>query len=54
MREKMIKAFSLFTPMALVCWYVDEPGAALIVGLIGFVANLELIKTKIKNNGTIL
>ena len=50
----MIKAFSLFTPMALVCWYVEEPGAAVIVGLIGFIANLELINKKIKNNGTIL
>jgi len=46
MKEKLIKAFSLFTPMSLVCWYVDEPRAAIAVFIIGFIANLELIKYK--------
>ena len=46
MRDKLIKAFSLFTPMSVVCWYVEEPGAALIVFAIGFIANLELINKK--------
>ena len=46
MREKLVKAFSLFTPMALVCWYVDEPRAAIAVFTIGFIANLELINRK--------
>jgi len=46
MKDKLINAFSLFTPMSVVCWYVEEPGAALIVFAIGFIANLELINKK--------
>ena len=46
MRDKITKAFSTFTPMSVACWYVDEPRAAIAVFIIGFIANLELIKNK--------
>ena len=49
MKEKITKAFTLFIPMSVVCWYVEEPGAAVIVFIIGFTAALELINLKIND-----
>ena len=49
MREKITKAFTLFLPMSVVCWYVEEPRAAVAVFIIGFFATLELINLKISN-----
>ena len=47
MREQVIKAASTLTPMSLVCWYVDEPRAAIAVFIIGFIASLERLEIKI-------
>ena len=47
MKEQIIKSFSALTPMSLVCWYVDEPRAAVLVFVIGFIALLELIEIKL-------
>jgi hypothetical protein len=49
MREKITKAFTLFLPMSAVCWYVEEPGAAVAVFIIGFFATLELINLEMNN-----
>lgn len=47
MKKTILKATSLLTPMSLVCWYVDEPGAAVAVFIIGFIATLERLEIKI-------
>jgi hypothetical protein len=44
MREQIIKAVSTLTPMSLVCWYLDEPRAAIAVFIIGFISTLERIE----------
>ncbi len=49
MREKITKAFTLFLPMSVVCWYVEEPRAAVAVFIIGFFATLELINLEIND-----
>ena len=49
MREKITKAFALFLPMSVVCWYLDKPAIAVIVFIIGFTAALELINLKIND-----
>ena len=35
--------------MSVVCWYVEEPRAAVAVFIIGFIATLELINLQINN-----
>ena len=47
MKEQIIKAASTLTPMSLVCWYVEEPRAAVAVFVIGFIALLELVEIKL-------
>tara|TARA_R110001599_G_scaffold352349_2_gene586800 strand:+ start:182 stop:370 length:189 start_codon:yes stop_codon:yes gene_type:complete len=47
MKEQIIKAVSTLTPMSLVCWYVDEPRAAIAVFIIGFIATLERLEIKL-------
>lgn len=47
MKQTIIKAFSTLTPMSLVCWYVDEPRAAVAVFVIGFIATLERLEIKL-------
>ena len=49
MKEKITKAFTLFLPMSVVCWYVEEPRAAVAVFIIGFFATLELINLEMNN-----
>ena len=49
MKEKITKAFTLFLPMSVVCWYVEEPRAAVAVFIIGFFATLELINLETNN-----
>ena len=46
MKKTILKATSLLMPMSFVCWYVDEPGAAVAVFIVSFIACLELIQTK--------
>ncbi len=46
MKRTILKATSLLMPMSLVCWYVDEPGAAVAVFVVSFIACLELIEIK--------
>ncbi len=47
MKKTILKATSLLMPMSLVCWYVDEPGAAVAVFVIGFIACLERLEIKL-------
>ena len=47
MKEQIIKAVSTLTTMSLVCWYVDEPRAAIAVFIIGFIATLERLEIKL-------
>jgi len=46
MKKTILKATSLLMPMSVVCWYVDEPRAAVAVFIVSFIACLELIQTK--------
>lgn len=46
MKKTILKATSLLMPMSLVCWYVDEPRAAVAVFIVSFIACLELIQIK--------
>ena len=44
MKDQILTVISALTPMSLVCWYVDEPRAAIAVFIIGFISTLERIE----------
>lgn len=46
MKKQILKVTSLMMPMSIVCWYVDEPRAAIAVFIVSFIACLEIIQTK--------